>query len=608
MPRAFLDFSVPSNLSFTVAGLEFAPFITALSLRRPLPDIGTPLAWTGEVTFSTPYPESQLPTSLNDLQNPSIWAMGVSPVVFKIGNETIARLRIMEYTYDDEDEVKTGTARLGDLLTIHDSDGPAQAWQELIEKGGFESFGTKWSGVISQALSSAGVPNNLGIDFSIPVAKDKPQGSVIKWAQQILGERGYWLYVDSGSEIVRAIKYPQNIQSGDVLFTRPRSGVERFRRRSSGIIPKEKIVASGSTEVETVNPEKPDGAVTTYDYDESGNVTTSTTVETLTSTQNLLVTRTTVQSAITTIDKYISRFAPGNYSLTATRVETTTQKTNSKGQVTTKSTDVQSPLGVTLPSLVKDAVSNSSVASPFPYYTNLLAAGGVTETWTANEYGLVIRYERVASKPYRYSAGGLENYAGFIYEKELEEYTGVSVLGPGQPPSNSYTKTYRRWIRKSDSFKRTVNGVSQWIVPAIILRQCTISADQQPPALQSLRNDRESNTIPLKGEANFQVGNTTPFAPKREDIQFQTLTTDAEAQALASRYGEMLFQSAYGRQFNMGLNDATEWYVSPRPFQIAVIHDGMFVLTGDAISWGDDGIEISWDANWLGAVPAVPED
>lgn len=603
MAVGILDFSVPSDISLTVNGLEFAPFVDSLSLRRPLPEINTPLAWTGSVTFVVPYPESQLPASLNDLVNPTLWAMGVHPVVLRVGGQTIARLRIMEYTFDDDPDPGspyTGTAQLGDLLTLFDTDAPAKAWQELIETGGFPAFATPWNNVISSAFTAAGIANDLdNLNIEIPVAKDKPQGSVVRWAQQILGERGYWLYVDSGQEQVKAVRYPENIQPGDVLFTRPRSGVEKFKRRQSTVTPREKVVASGSTDVETVNPQSPGGPTTTYDYDDQGRLIGITTVETVTNMPTILTVRTTVQKALTAIDSYSAKWFAGNYAMVTTSIQTETKNTNAQGQVSSETTQIEMPLGVALPELVKDLVG-ADAAAAYTYFRTPITVGITTQTWTVRS-GLVVTREKITTSLFRY---GSTTYTGLPSYWELEEFTGVTVLGPGSPPPNSYKRTYRQWQRPAQDKRYKISG--QYYVPAMNLKQMIQQEDQQPPAMDALRAEKNSNSIPLNGEATFQIAGTTPFVPKREDIQFQTLVSDQEAQQMARREGEKMFQSAYGRQFNLPM--PTEWRNNPTPLQIAVVHDGMFVLTGDSLTWSADGLEMAWDANWLGAVPAVPEE
>lgn len=585
-----LDFSVPSNLSLTIGGIEFGPFVESLSLSRPLPDIATPLSWTGSVRLVTPYPASQLPESLNDLTNPGRWAMGVHPVILSIGSNVIARLRILEYFYEDDEEL-AGTARLGDLLTLFDSDGPAQAWQDLVSGTGFTGFGTQWDNIISQAFTSAGIANDLSnVSIQFPAPKDKPSGSVVKWGQQILGERGYWLYVDTASEQVKAVKYPVSVTAGDILFHRPRSGVERFRRREGVLPPREKVIVSGSAD--GIPSPSESGPQTTYDYDEEGRLIGETTFRTITDSPSLVKKEIKVRQALAAINP---KLFPTNYAMVTSSLEVQTKTANGAGQVTSDVVTRQKPLGVVLPDLVKTLTANDPGAS-LPYYAGTVEAES-TEISYDLAAGLVKTKKTETSRLFRF---GTTDYTSMTGDLELDEYDGLTLLGPDKPPPNSYKQLYRQY-RRDESVKTSAG----YKMKGLGLRKTIRKEDAQPPNLDVLRSEQTANQIPINGDAEFAIAGTTPFTKKREDISVNTLTSSIECQQCASLQGNMMFHGYYGRQFNLPIPD--EWAANPKPLSVVDIHNGRFVLTGDVITLSDGTIEIAWNANCMGAIPTVPE-
>jgi hypothetical protein len=517
--------------------------------------------------------------------------MGVHPVILSIGSDVIARVRILEYYYEDDEEL-TATARLGDILTLFDTDGPAQAWQDLLSGTGFTGFGSPWGNVISQAFTAAGIAHDLSnINIELPAPKDKPIGSVVRWAQQILGERGYWLYVDSVSEQVKAVKYPVSVTAGDILFHRPRSGVEKFRRREGVTPPREKVVVSGSADGPTT-PAGDTGPQTTYDYDEDGRMIGETTFRTITNSPTLVKKETKVRQALAAINP---KLFPTNYAMVTASLETETKTANGVGQVTSVIVTREKPLGVALQDLVKQLTANNAAAA-LPYYTGTVTAE-VAETSYDLAAGLVKTRKLETSRLFRF---GNTSYTSLTGELELEEYDGLTILGPDKPPPNSYKMAYRQY-RREESVKTSAG----YKIKAMGLRKTLRKEDAQPPNLDVLRNEQSANQVPINGEAEFAIAGTTPFTKKREDISVSTLTSSTECQQCASLQGSQMFQGYYGRQFNLPI--PSEWAANPKPLSVVDIHNGRFVLTGDALTLSEGTLEIAWNANCMGAIPTVPE-
>jgi len=223
-----------------IGGVDFSKCISSLSIQRPIVDVSTPYSWTGTIEFKSPVNPSWLPENLNDLENPSRWARGAQ-IRISFGGILFATLRILEYYYDED--TRTGTAQVGDILSLLADEVPAKDYKGL----GFPPCqGVSLSALCNQALSLAGFPNcAIAVPDEIPVPPNKPSGSWVSWIQGYLGERGYWLSV-TPQEVVTAVRYP--LFGSSPLFVRSRTELETFSRARGLKIPPDKIQVSGTCE------------------------------------------------------------------------------------------------------------------------------------------------------------------------------------------------------------------------------------------------------------------------------------------------------------------------------------------------------------------------
>lgn len=601
------------QLTVTIGGLDITPAITNFSIRRPLPERNSLYSWTGAMTLKdNTWPP--LPESIDDRVNPTRWAIysNSQPIQVRINGSLITTLRLTDYFYDDDPKALTAQAQMADVLTICNTDDPPLASQDMMGFNPLFTFMAQgMSALLEHMLGRYGINSNLSDlpeTMALPLLKDKPQGSVVAWAQQMLGERGWWLYCDP-NEVVRAIRYPRKPRQSSIQFVRSRSQVEQYSRRQGIARPVHKVVVSGAVEV-PINDEdrdSSDGPVTTYDYHpQNGSLIGITTFNVLQDNMFGRVEQTIEQHALCTLEPSLYG---SNYSLITTSIKTVTKKTDPAGNVIGTFVNIDSPLGVMLPDLasrtLKRAFGESllAVLAQWMYGYIIPSVAWESEKLTINQ-GVLHKRHRISAKPFEDG----EWYITTTESEELEEYSGFYFTGFDKPPPGRYQKTHRKWQREeSQRGYMMVGGSSrpyQFLSP-LVLRSLETRSDAQPPTFDSLKSSTSTNSIPISGTASFNLPGVTPVIPLREDIQAQTLANNSECQALARLHGNMLIHNYYGRSIACPV--PSEWVANPKPFAMAAIADGVYVLCGDIIAYEPGRLEIAWDGYNLGQINPIPE-
>lgn len=642
--NTLLNFT-PPPMQMLVGDFDIAPFITSLSISRPLAEINTPLSWTGTCELAQPANYPLLPESLDDLENPSRWARGVHPVRLYFKGVLFATLRILEYYYD-EDEL-TASIQLGDLLGLLDDKAPAQDYKGL---GFAPCTSTSVGYLVNVALSSAGVRCiKVGVGGEIPVPPNKPNGSWIRWAQQYLGERGYWLYVEP-DECVNAVRYPTFQRS--VLLRKSRMGVEGYKRERSPDIPADKIIVTGSTEkyatCGTGNDEddvsedfgliknKNGQDVRALQRRETTQIIQKATLRRGTSQQGMpigvksnyqtvQIRRITVEQAIGVVfpDDY-----PGQTGIITTERNLEYKAYDSQGRLRARYVKSDRLLGQILPEAFKGdrtMVSNAerileewmeTYPGVTPAYNDGVVRRKEYTLWSLFAEGTDATQLQGAGAP-RVAFGGV-NYLKAIKEQTFETWKG------GPPPTGGdkcgcdrYSYTKRAWKREQQEVKASeVNVVAAntnytedtpyYRVGALQLQtnQSKDNEDSTPPSWETLEPECPTCTIDLKGEASFAAASYSSYRKREEYVSCSTLTNNTEAQQLAHLLGSLAHQRMRSRTINLPMPD--EYLVNPTPFACVHIHKGAYVMDNPSLNLAVDGLEVAFKGNYLGAIPQVP--
>ena len=640
-----LNFTVPSNFSLTVGGVDFTKSITQLSISRPLPEARTPQTWTGRITLTDRLAQpALLPEPLNPITNTNQrWERACFQVLIKIGSSPITPpLYILRYSYDDA----TGIAELqvGDDLTLRNDAKPGQSYRQL---GYLPASTPIISGLLERACLSVGLPN---YDFSamtatMPAARDKPSGSWVEWAQTHTGERGNWMYVGTDGK-VRVQAYPQlSPTTPTPLFTRARSRVDTYKPILVET-PLEKYVVTGSTLKPTPAPTNIFTPVIERNYDslpvfnitQAGNVTAGfvnavvrlTTTQVLTSTATSLVRQITVQEALGALDPI---YYPGNTGLVTTRVTTETHTADSvEGKVrqivtasnvplpaisSEMSTLVNEIIQAGLPSTTTAAqVLALSAAAKLVYWQRLLTSAMLTvEVFEDGGIFSPTRGMMVSRTKTSYGfrrVGLTDYYSGCVVDQEFEKFTANSTtitFGTATPPPAHYTRDFKHYVRpESTRIPLAINGSSKLIYSprGLNIVEDIVEPGAAPGQFPTLKAGAEVGTVAIAGQATYLPVTASPYYLRYQEDSSQTLTTSGECNFYAKIIGDFAHQSYRGRSTNLPI--PSEWLSNPAPFQVAAIHDGLFVLCNDSINMVGDKLEIAWTMYRLGYLsPVVAE-
>lgn len=212
----------PPNFTLTVGSLNITSLVQQFSLRQNALDIRTPIYWEG--TISIAKTKTWSGESLDDFENPSRWARGNHPVSLSFNGTLFATLRIGSYAYNED--LETAQIEVTQMLALLDYKTPPEDYRffETDCRPVTVTF------TVDKLLQAAGITKKntggVGIIASIP-APDRTGRGYIELAQEILGERGYWLYHDA-DETVRIKRINFNATKS---FERSRQEIVEWNRQ-----------------------------------------------------------------------------------------------------------------------------------------------------------------------------------------------------------------------------------------------------------------------------------------------------------------------------------------------------------------------------------------
>ena len=627
--NTLLNFT-PPQIDFWVGGLNFNHCLTSLSISRPLAELSTPYSWSGSATLSKPLIPSLLPESLDDLINPGRWARGSHPVKLYIKNILLCTLRILEYYFDEDTEI--GTLELGDILLLLNDESPAEDYKGMNFT---PCKPVSLQQIINTALNSAGIHSlSISSPGSIPVPPNKPSGSWIGWAQQYLGERGRFLFVDK-NEVIRDIPYPQS--HGNVLFRKSRLEIENYTRERSPDIPADKYIVSGSSE-EFVCDRDDDGE----DVEETWGLIESRTgrqiralerrekwkilqkadlspgrqsegmpVDLKCHYQTVQIRQGRIEQALGVLfpEKY-----PGSTAIKLSEIIFEYKAFDSQGRLRGTYTRSNKLLGVVLPDYFPDNTTMKFAESKLEEFLE-----NIPGTIPAANDGVLRRKETTFRSLFVVGPGQTKQIGNVIILGNLntvlavKEQTIEQWKEHGKCPCSSYKYTRRVSRREQEASPDdgqsdgTHNYSPSYYRLGGLSLQSNLSKDEEdstPPDWERMPAICPTCTISFKGESTFTIASVSPYRKRNTYISSQTISSQIEAQAYARIVGLIAHQRYRSRSINLPI--PLEYLLNPNPFSVVHIHKGAFVLDNPSIILAEDGLELAFKGNYIGAIPEIP--
>ena len=273
-----LNFVLPKNSRWILGGLDITKLVVDFSVRHPIAEITTPLIWKGTLNIAQQEGEP-FEESLSEIENPSRWERCQQPLEVYFGDVKFLTLEIDSYFYDED--TGRGSAEVTDKLGLLDWRSPADEIEGV--KIGKEN---DWWDVVKLALIQAGrnpeskaeylTDADIAFEssytpageYSVPLVK--MSGSYIKFAQEVAGAHGHWLWCDRDGKI-RLAKYPVDPKSA--IASLARSEVAKYEREQSPERPYERIVVTGAKDELAKCGERDDGEIIeTWGYIGNSNV------------------------------------------------------------------------------------------------------------------------------------------------------------------------------------------------------------------------------------------------------------------------------------------------------------------------------------------------
>lgn len=576
----------PPPFTLTIGGVNFAPLLGELRLQRPKLDIATPYTWTGSFKLFHPSEPRFLPETLDDLSNPANrWSKGLYPVTFAINGTPLATVRITEYSYDEDEGI--AEAQVADLLTFLDSDTPPKSYKDL----GLGASANLQS-LITSSLTKAGIAAfdiNLP-NFNFDAAPNKGRGSYIRFLQEYLGERGYWLYCDP-TETVKVAKYP--LETSNVRFIRSRAQIENYKRQRPPARPADKYVVSGACE-RKANCTQPKDDVQRQMGEING-------VEVVIreQTTTILADGPTEKRSRVRIRQPIGEIFPEAFP-NATNLITTdeileTVTWDSQGRKRRVATTSKKPFGIVLPNLFANSTtlmddaerSLEEWSESLPGRTLVSGGDGVMRSHLKTTWQI-------------YQDPDSNSYSEATKEQFIESWSqgGGDTSVAGEDLARCDRFTYQRFVYQ----RQTTDSAAS--IGALKLVDQDKDEDAQPPAFITREAENPTVQVPLRGERSFQPVTFTIFDEQEKPHAAQTLQSNNDCSKLAELLGTVDHRRYHGRLINCPI--PAEYLADSSPFPIAHIHDGAWCLEEDTIVLADDGLEVSWIGGLVGKIEPLP--
>lgn len=251
---------------------DISEAVVGYSFHHPLAEPSTPLIWTGTIEMF-PARSGHPRSFFDDEANPSRWLSGLQPIDVYFNGIWWQRFRIKPSGYRYNQDNGQAEIEITDIIGILDSYAPSADTPEF-KTGGNNYWNDlavalikKQAAIMGTTVTVETPPYGIGGIYRVPRSV---QGSYIKEAQKMAGERGYWMWSDK--ETIKWAEYPTS--ANNIVWRKSRRELLTFTRQQ-GLDPvKQQVTVSATHEdVDICNEIYPK---TIYTFVSYGSVTSST--------------------------------------------------------------------------------------------------------------------------------------------------------------------------------------------------------------------------------------------------------------------------------------------------------------------------------------------
>lgn len=532
-----------------------------------------------------------------------------------------ATLRISGYTYDYQTE--SAQIKVTQLLDLLDYKTPPEDYRFISSSGTNSALGT----VVTRLLNSAGISSlsltGLTDAIGLP-APDRTNRSYIGLAQEILGERLYWLY-HAPDETVKVVKYDKTITKAfergntqliewnplpqrDIVpnVYRVTGGGDVFQddcSLASAVNGTEEIYGDAVTEIgywyrgefkpvrTTIGRKVVERIVTEVTVDEPSTIQIK-----KTGYKDLRLESETGQEYKYNLEKVYEVFDTRYYDSQGRLTKQEVRKDGiAYGQYPDTTYDLYPDALEWITSLETDTTEYSSDPSGLDSYdgynsnrrfdTNVLRI----KVQTKNQKKV---YVRAVVLP----TGTTTNYEikNVAIEKIVETWIEKC------PDAEESAFVYQRKFYSRDpvyNYARLVPAVIQTTELFLINSLSKEEDNATPPSWQTRPPLFPRSKAKLLAEVRRNYpGSDDDLIDKRErEYSAKSITTNAQARVLASYLADIEVGKAFGVEFVLPLWGVTEYTTDPTPLQVAWIHDRALLLDSVSLVIANNEAELAWE-------------
>ena len=632
----------PPNFTLTVGSLDITSLVQQFSLRQNALDIRTPIYWEG--TISIAKTKTWSGESLDDFENPCRWTRGRHPVSLTIDGKLFATLRISSYAYGEDTE--TAQIEVTQLLNLLNYRTPPEDYR---------FFETQCKAIavdqaVESLLDAAGVTSyliNIPATFEIP-APDRTNRSYIELAQEMLGERGYWLY-HAEDETVKVksidfnaapsfsvartdlVEFNRQPQRGDIVPTLYRvvGGGEKFADNCS--------LATVINETEEIFGTRP--GELTYDFNPIKGLTN---VQ-IGPSQRIVIEKTVTEVVVDTPSiiqvkktgyKFLyfpteNRDGSLNFQNKTRRLvkiyeEIQSQYFDNKGRLIKEELskdgtpvgnlggdflvfglgrsreDFERPYRFT--PLTRQSIEYSHNPVFFPDTQSLAIPSQLDENVLRAKITTIAEAVVVTSVAFlsEEQIGQSVNFPLQLTEKVVE--TWIEKCPNSEESSFIYRrKVYKRG--KTGEIDPSLTGVD---VNDLFFRSQLSKQDfdATPPSWTTRPPlcPRVESKLDVEFKKGYPCANNELIDSREGEFSASSITTETEARTLATILANFSLGRAFGYEAVMSLREASDYIDDPTPMQIAWLHNRALMLDSPSVVFDGREAEVAWEAMTLRAL------
>ena len=619
--------STPESFAISVGGLDITDLVNAYSLRQSAIDIRNPIIWEGDIFLAKD--KDWAGESLDDFENPSRWARGRHPVTLTISGNLVATLRISSYAYNED--TQRAEMKVTQLLDLLDYRTPPEDYRFISTSN--RTLSVRF--IVQQLLNLAGLTNyDLSNAPAIAIPPpDRTNRSYIELAQQILGERGYWLY-HQPNEAIAVIDFNLNRAKS---FERPRAELIEFERvkQRSNLANVYRVTGGGeiyqrrctlASAINTTEEIYGDATRESGYWYRGERVVVNTTifrkVVARTITEVTQEAADIVQVRRTSYKDLKLKSATGTdheYSLEKVSEETDTKFYDSQGRLIRETRRKDGIAYLEYPGtkydLFPDALEwlTGLEEKVITYYldpTDSQYYSGYSSAFGYDTNVLRLK-EEILSRRYLHVSGSTAspNYEFFFADKERIIETWIEDCGGQTEPTYTYT---RRVYRRDPIFEyaKIIPSVIRSMELFLDTKLSDSQGDATPPGWETRAALFPRTRAKLNAEVRRRYpGSEDDLIDKREfEYGATSITTQVEAEKLANLFADLSVGRAFGYKVVLSLRESTEWLADPTPLQIAWFHHRQMLLDSLSLVYDGTEAELAWEAVTVGTLsPAVGE-